>query len=343
MPTLPVIQLLGGGVKRIPAQEWRRPIAATLRSGKTLSDILENPTNSVETRYILKNSTPRIQFVIGGPFAEPTPSSRRVRPSGPILDEFIGLESASDEQICSFGKRYGPLLAYYESVSWDGDNLVITELCDVWRYFANSLKALLDIAAGLRFPERILRLSTSWDVLGQVPAIFEDVAKRREDAIEDRSGITGAIGLIGLHPELEWYARALFLRSHPGQDRGRAMWVGLVNCLLALGRTRSRLIWEGLATASQPQVVFSEPSLLSYLALKVCLIAASQDGFAVCSYCQRQYMPNRAPKTGQRNYCPSCRNDGVPVRIAQRAILDRKRRRPNEQLKTNRLRERLRS
>lgn len=44
----------------------------------------------------------------------------------------------------------------------------------------------------------------------------------------------------------------------------------------------------------------------------------SNPEMSLCSSCEKPYAHIRAPKAGQRNYCPGCRAAGVPVKIAQR-------------------------
>jgi hypothetical protein len=149
------------------------------------------------------------------------------------------------------------------------------------------------------------------------PAEPEDSRALPGTCISDGSGLRPATPM---HPEKEWAARAYY--AGYGKHRDRAMWVGLMNCLLELARTRPWLLWDGSATVNLPRLVFSGPNLLSYLALQVCFLAAKQDA-ALCTHCQNLYKPKRAPKAGQRNYCPTCRSDGIPVRMAKRDQLAR--------------------
>lgn len=39
---------------------------------------------------------------------------------------------------------------------------------------------------------------------------------------------------------------------------------------------------------------------------------------AICSYCGASFVRQRAPKTGQRNYCEDCARKNVPARLSQR-------------------------
>lgn len=101
-----------------------------------------------------------------------------------------------------------------------------------------------------------------------------------------------------------------------GSDRHRKMWIELMNALLDLGRVRPWVL-----DASKPKLVFSGPSLLSYLALQLCLLASRHDSTAICSYCGEQYPVKRAPKCGQDNFCQGCRKKRVPAMLSQRRKL----------------------
>jgi hypothetical protein len=175
---------------------------------------------------------------------------------------------------------------------------------------------MLNIASGLQTRLSAQDLKKDWDILAEHPLV---IRKTEEAEIRPEDLLRPTV----MHPEREWAARTYFVSND--KHRHRKMRLGLLNCLLELGRVRPWLLWDGSATEILPRLVFSGPSLLSYLALQVCLIAANQDAFAVCSHCQTQYTSKRAPKVGQRNYCPECRNKGIPVRMAQRARLARTR------------------
>jgi hypothetical protein len=191
-----------------------------------------------------------------------------------------------------------------------GEHAVIVEYCQVWRYFADCMRSLLRIAAG--FQSGRLPHSTDWDAIGYCPT---------------------AVGRTNLHgydwfnmspreQEKSWKVMAGVIRT--GRNRDRTMWTRLVNALLGLGRVRPWVITDGSGPSGGIKLSLTSANLLSYLALQLCLMASKQDAFAVCSYCHKDYAPRcRAPKAGQRNFCPDCRAGGVPVREAQRARRER--------------------
>src|ERR1700733_700625 len=302
---------------RMPTHEWVKPLRVRLQAraprspdqGTSLRDLIDLS----DGQFIL-DPRPKLEFAIHAPWSSDNDRGPRVRPNDRILDEFIGLASAPDEKIYGFASKYGPLLVYC-AVKGEEDELIVIEYCEVWRYFSKSLKALLHIAAALRTGASPQKLKTDWDTIGDAPRGVREAKDPNKDSRKPWN----------IHPEADWKWRTCGFVGK-GKDRSRAMWLGLLNCLLEVGQTRPWLSWKGSAAESLPHLVFSSPNLLSYMALQVCLISAKQGAFAVCSFCQKQYTPNRAPKSGQRNYCPDCRDAGVPVRIAQRDRLARLRR-----------------
>jgi hypothetical protein len=284
------LQLFG----RTPVREWNKPERVTL--------LAEEPKLSDSFRG-RRPDPPRLEFVMRDPLDLATPKTRLVRPKEGILDEFLSLSSATPARICSFGEKYGPLLIYCKAEAKESHNLVVTEECEVWTYFARSLRALLHIAA--RYRTGLAADGDDWGLIGTAPSSMN----------YQKSGPIDIWNPLVLGGEEAWMTMIHFVRKG---SRDRVMWLRLLNCLLALGRVRPWIICEGPAKETRPSLVFSGPNLLSYLALQVCLVAAKQDGFAMCSYCQKPYVPRRAPKSGQRAYCKECRDAGVSVRVAQR-------------------------
>lgn len=110
-------------------------------------------------------------------------------------------------------------------------------------------------------------------------------------------------------------------------ERSRATFSHLVNTLPGLGAARP---WftrsEVLRRATRPEIRSSSQSLLSQLALQLCLRLAKVDRFLVCVHCQKPYSPVvRAPKFGQRNFCPECRRAGIPKIYALKDFRQRQR------------------
>jgi hypothetical protein len=100
-----------------------------------------------------------------------------------------------------------------------------------------------------------------------------------------------------------------------------------VNTLLGLGGVRPWFRWsDSSRSVSRPEIRYSSQSLLSQLVLRLCLRLAKLDSFLVCVHCQTHYSKGqRAPKTGQRRFCPACREQGIPKAYAVKDFRQRQR------------------
>jgi hypothetical protein len=291
---------------RTPAQGWLKPERVALLTTKrlTLQDAIDKDRGQL---YV---DRAELEFVLESPRSKS--QTNPVRPSPDLLERFLRLEAASAQQIQEFASRFGALLIFckIENRKTLPGKLVIFEDCAVWRYFAGSMRSLLRIASCFHAERR--SDPVDWDRLGAFPMSSVSAKERPYDPLSATS----------IGGEEAWTTMAHFVRH--GADRDRTMWARFLNSLLELGRVRPWLVWEGAGGSARPKLLFSGPNLLSYLSLQLCLRASKHDAFAVCSYCNQQYTPTgRTPKAGQRNFCPDCREAGVPVRIAQRARRDR--------------------
>jgi hypothetical protein len=300
-----------------PANEWVRPESVVLHAGSPRNVSLRDVLSGFGQSYIdfndhpLNSDGPKLEITFHAPWSTAPPPKNRVRPHAEILDAFMALGAGSDEDIRAFASRYGGLLAFSHLRSGADDLVVVIESCEVWRYFAKSVKSLLFIGASLT--ARQTPNKADWDAIGECPGTIA--------TYEGKKGSTDLLSPLPIEAQEAWSSMAYFVRR--GFDRNKAMWTRLVNTVLALGRVRPWLQWD-----DAPRLVFTGPNLLSYVAMQLCLRFSDKDSFAVCSYCGRQYEPGqRSPKAGQRSFCHECRRDGAPVRLAQRDYRQRLRER----------------
>jgi hypothetical protein len=103
----------------------------------------------------------------------------------------------------------------------------------------------------------------------------------------------------------------------PAQAPG---WAAQVNEWLVLGRVGLRIetMDEHYGKRARPRVVVGGDGLFGAIGVALLLAVTRTDGLAVCSACALPYVPDRGPRAGQRNYCSSCRDAGVPHRDASR-------------------------
>jgi hypothetical protein len=243
-------------------------------------------------------------------------SGRWIRPPQGLLDSFIALADApSDEKIGSFATQYGGLQIFYNvggKPTWPLAEHI--EYCEVWRYFARVTRALLRIASNLY--RGGAGSKEDWDAISKVPSVMRETAQK---------AMPGILYPFPLSDEANWLALAHFVAK--GSQQTRVMFAHLVNTLLGLGCVRPWFTWsDGARKVIRPQIAHSGRSLLSQLALQLCLRLAKVDALLVCVHCQQPYSPVvRAPKAGQRNFCPECRTKGVPQNYALKDFRKRRR------------------
>jgi DNA-directed RNA polymerase subunit RPC12/RpoP len=73
-----------------------------------------------------------------------------------------------------------------------------------------------------------------------------------------------------------------------------------------------------------PAVVLTSGSLFGNLAVELAFVAMRVDGFYICSGCGTPYIPERKATTGTRRFCPRCRRNKVPQKLAQRDLRARR-------------------
>jgi hypothetical protein len=233
-------------------------------------------------------------------------SPTSVKPPEDLVDKFVRLCDAEDARIQAFAERYGGLFVFCEmDLNRSEDRLTVTESCEVWRYFARSIQALLRITPTIN--SRKAGTPDDWDQIGQCPPAIEEAPEASKIELLSPTGFSGEEG---------WKTGAHFVRRG---DRSWRMWTYLLNCLLDLGKVRPFVHWNRSSNERSPYVLFGTPSLFSHIAFQACLLATRREGMALCSYCRAQYQPRlRAPKANQRNFCDACKEKKVPARLWQR-------------------------
>src|ERR1017187_6089064 len=103
-----------------------------------------------------------------------------------------------------------------------------------------------------------------------------------------------------LGDEENWLALAYFAAKK--NEQNQVMTARLLNTLLGLGRVRPWITWSGAQPEGpRPRFTYTSRSLLSHLALQLCLRISTVEAFVVCFHCGSTYLPPvRAPKAGKR-------------------------------------------
>jgi hypothetical protein len=222
-------------------------------------------------------------------------------------------------------------------LSLDGDHLV-------WDSNQPSTKrpspVLLDDFSALAdaTPEQIFDFAQRWGALviktTAMPGFRfrEPVASWRGLAIRFRAlhriGVDLNCGKLGAIED--WKALGLELpvrnTSYSALEEARFAVMSNIGRLVREAGLHPRLYWD--KPAKQWRIdfdTFSRTNLLAVLVLRLMIAIADKDGFAICSGCQRSYPPERQPSVGRRNYCPTCRESGIPYRDSKRELRRRKR------------------
>ncbi|MFN0167206.1 MAG: hypothetical protein ACKV22_12325 [Bryobacteraceae bacterium] len=224
--------------------------------------------------------------------------------------------TASNAKIQKFATRYGGLEVFYRyesGMKWP--KTLHVEHCDVWRYFARVMGALLRIAA--TFYSGGSGSREDWYAISKHPSVMRELAFKSD--VDPLNGFSEG-------NEEAWLSVVYFADKDSSQTT--VMLSHLVNILLGLGRVRPWLIWpQSARPGSRPKSQYTSSSLFSNLALQLWLLMSRAEAFAVCTHCLKQYIPGlRAPKAGQRRFCPDCREEGAPKEYARRDFRERQRR-----------------
>jgi hypothetical protein len=236
---------------------------------------LDGITNGVEDRrtLIIQTNGPSIAWRGG--------SVREVAPGGPLLDQFVQLREAPDEELLKFARRWGTLglcehglPRFHPRHGWcDGLRLrshtrsgagVFIEPLAGWRQVADAFRSTLNLGAEINQG----RLGSEDDWKRAMPnATFE---------------------------------------KPPKTDAARALLMVVVNGWLSSADVRPEFGWGNGEWQIRLKASDGPTGLSGHLALGLALAVAKKDGLVICSSCHGSYMPNRRPNPHRRNYCPKC-------------------------------------
>lgn len=217
-------------------------------------------------------------------------AAKRVRPGTGTFQKFVELADAPTHEILKYARRWGVLEICEHGLPACHDGCVPLDLgkkfydpVGVWRRFAALFRAMLNIAAQLH--------------------------QGKPGRPEDWQIVAG--------PPLSLATAPLFQRRGLAVDRDKL--VVALNVLLSIGRVRPVVTWrEGKWAIEFTGGLRIMSSLFGALVYQLMLAVTQTEGCAMCSNCAQSYFPERRPNPYRRNYCPSCRDRGVPSRDAAR-------------------------
>lgn len=211
-----------------------------------------------------------------------------------LLEGFLRLKGAQPAQHLEFARRYGPLMickhglppahrppSRLGNLNLAGCRCARVEPVSLWDAYVQMFAALVTLAARIEgSPER-------W-------------SDERVELWKQALWWTGRDKVPWWKPGERADRRALLLTLE--------YWLGATGVRPLLHQRGNRL-----------RIRLGGGGVLGTLVLQTTLAATRSDGIAFCSECQMPYAPNRRPNPNRRNYCPLCRDEGVPNRDAQRA------------------------
>ena len=231
-------------------------------------------------------------------------SSTEVKPPPGLLESFMNLADASGDRIQKFAAKYGRLEVFTFPRKARNFKCEWIEYCEIWRYLARSMHALLMIVADFDVGGRGSK--ADWEAIIKMPEAIRRMKSKWLGGQENR-----------------WMRMAFALEYHGSDNEESGTFIYLLNALLGMGNVRASLEWR--TGSSRPRLVYASSRLLSHLALQLCLRVTRREAFVICHHCQREFTPPfRAPKIGQRSFCPECREAGEPKRYALRDYRARK-------------------
>ncbi len=231
------------------------------------------------------------------------------RPGRGMFAGFLKLGEAGDDKIREYAAKWGVLsICRHQLPSSHSRSHLRPAGCDPlgyrddpqretyepiekWRMFSRQAVALLKISYALR--------------LGQIPSDLDWATAYEKNPDErarnvPRDPVAGAIRLSQI-----------------------------INEWVALAAVRPVFEWH---VGSKPSISFGSRGLFGAIALQLCFAVSQSDGFIICTHCRTPFQKReRAPKSGQRPFCPECRAGGIPKRYSAHDARERKKKEQSRQ------------
>lgn len=226
---------------------------------------------------------------------------RWVTSSRGLLEEFIQLQDGSATQILGYAQKWGVLqicrdhkvpashtrqhpadlskTGFFNQCELDwqviGGAVWYQEPLHIWRKFAVEARMILQLSASLRSGE--LGNDADWKLLSSETDLhtwLTDPEKTLTQKLVE--------GKLLIAAKLEDWLSTANVSFEPG--------------------------W---GTAG-PTIRFGNKRLFGALALQLMTVAFQTNSFLLCCNCTMLYFPRRVPRLREQNYCPSCRERGIP-------------------------------
>ena len=260
------------------------------------------------------------RLVYGHDWANPNDTVLLQKHGTGLLDGFVRLADASPDNILAYARKWGTLGICRHDLPWT--HSLSTQGATFLRPGSEDWSAERAQTVGFCSPRRLKEPwgLTKWEPINawreyaqRARALLNLIAAAELERPPSREDIQTAFPTFQL-AEWEW---------HGTQGIGLAQYVSgrCISDWLDISGVSLGLVWW---EKSKPMLRLMEGGLFGAIGIALAMKAARSDGLAICSGCSTAYTPSRAPRSGQRNYCPDCRASGVPQRDATRAMRARR-------------------
>jgi len=232
-----------------------------------------------------------------------------------MLEAFLRLADASDQQIQAYALRWGILgickhglpfgwaphtaaqkFYWCLPIRWKGWHPPHGpggwEPLRSWRAFSRQANAIVNLSA----------------------SVHQDRRGRPEDVLAARESMPKVVRSL---------SRSLFSAPAETVDEQRQLVAAFIREWLWFGSVRLHFQWNRRGVQVGFGGIVLAYGLFGALAVQLVLIVSRSDGVAFCHGCGQPYAPRRRPKARQRNYCSSCGRKAA-VRDAVKAYRDRR-------------------
>jgi hypothetical protein len=228
-------------------------------------------------------------------------------PGTGMLSRFVDLHDATDQEILAYARDWGVLGFCSHDLPASHNQFPFSvasglhpcsplpgsgfmahhDPYNLWRKFSGQFKGLWQVAIKLGQKEKII--DTDWEAIPGLAQRAEMFCVRE------------------MHPD----ARITPQRTAE-ERRKRGVHQAIaekVNDWMAFGKVRPDFTWN--RERKDWEIAISAkavPNLFGLLVVSLMLAISDKDGFAICSICNRWYMPDRRPAANRKSYCtkPSC-------------------------------------
>lgn len=230
-----------------------------------------------------------------------------------LLERFVWLGEASDEDILKFARRWGLLGAHhlgnYPELLDRAEEPLDHELASLATQTQGRLRGREPVAAWRCWSHHagaVLRVSDALRA-GRIGG-QNDIAVlcHPSPTAEMWTDVAGLQPLWLQHPDRT--PPDPTLRNH------RELIELFVERWIRAGHVRPLLRW----TARERAIELAGRGLMGAVAVSLLATVQGATNLAVCSGCSNLYVPERTPRETQRHFCGRCRADGEPLRQAKR-------------------------